>query len=63
MPTSPASGERPRRVHQALDAERRRVGNDRNRNRADRQVPPSHGSPPRSRFDQPATLAGRGLKR
>jgi hypothetical protein len=41
--TSPASAARARRVDQALDDERARVGNDRNRDRADRQVPPSHG--------------------
>jgi hypothetical protein len=40
---SHASAERPRLVDQALDSERRRVGNDRGRQAADRQVPPSHG--------------------
>jgi hypothetical protein len=61
--SSPLARDRRRRVDQALDEERRRVGNDRGRQAADQQLEPSHGDPPRSRFDQPATLAGRGLKR
>jgi hypothetical protein len=39
MPVSPAGKDRLRRLDQALDEERRRVGNDRNRAAADRQVP------------------------
>lgn len=48
MPTSPASGDRARRRDRILDEERARVGNDRNRERADRQVPPSHGDKSKS---------------
>ena len=36
---SPAGRDRARRHDQALDEDRRRVGNDRNRNAADRQGP------------------------
>jgi hypothetical protein len=36
---SPAAAQRARDLDRALDEERRRVGNDRNRAAADRQVP------------------------
>jgi hypothetical protein len=39
MPFSPASKDRPRKLDQALDEDRRRSGNDRNRAAADRQIP------------------------
>jgi hypothetical protein len=43
---SPAGTDRARRLDQALDVDRQ--GRDRNRNAA-RQLPPSHGDPPRGR--------------
>jgi hypothetical protein len=41
--SSPLVRSRRRRVDQVLDEERRRVGNDRGRQAADRQLEPSHG--------------------
>jgi hypothetical protein len=52
---SPASRDRARQQDQALNADRQ--GRDRNRNAA-RQLPPSHGDPPRGR-DLPNTHNGR----
>ena len=49
MPVSPASSDRAARADAALDAERRRVGVDRNVKAADQQLEPSHGDPPGSR--------------
>lgn len=43
MPISPAASDRAARTDQALDAERRRIGVDRNRDQADQQLEPSHG--------------------
>jgi hypothetical protein len=40
---SPASRDRARKADQALDRARAEAGNDRNRDAADTQVPPSHG--------------------
>jgi hypothetical protein len=42
MPISPAGKDRLRRLDQALDEERRRVGNDRNRRAADRELADAH---------------------
>jgi hypothetical protein len=46
--SSPLARGRRRRVDQVLAGERRRVGNDRGRQAAERQLEPSHGDPPRS---------------
>ena len=43
MPISPAAADRGRRLDRDLDAERARIGSDRNIQAADQQLEPSHG--------------------
>ena len=43
MPVSPAAADRARRLDRDLDAERARIGADRNQEAADTQLEPSHG--------------------
>jgi hypothetical protein len=56
MPLSPAGRDRAARTDQYLDAERRRIGADRNADAADQQLEPSHGD--RSR-NTPGTTNGK----
>jgi len=61
MAISPAAGDRPERTDQALDAERRRVGTDRNRDQADTRVEPALGAEESLRLPNTnnRTVAGR----